>query len=218
MDHRHLWLRSPRQQAILRSPSRSDQCGSRLLRRPRLHPRRYADLHAGRVRGHDDAVPGRVLRRREGVSDAERPALQRSERDGVRQGLLLRPDVPRREIEDAAAPDRVLDGRARSRVRRPRRRDATSPRLSSSRSSTGCSQRRQRELEGARTRRAQARARAGAVPAPVLRRGRRDRCKTKGLPFEWGGDFGAPDETALSEQFDRPVWCIAIPRPSRRST
>src|SRR3954467_5535317 len=31
--------------------------------------------------------------------------------------------------------------------------------------------------------------------------------KKKGLPFEWGGDFGAPDETALSEEFDRPV-CV----------
>ncbi|MBA3232281.1 MAG: asparagine--tRNA ligase [Acidobacteria bacterium] len=31
--------------------------------------------------------------------------------------------------------------------------------------------------------------------------------KTKGLPFEWGGDFGAPDETALSEDFDRPM-CV----------
>ena len=31
--------------------------------------------------------------------------------------------------------------------------------------------------------------------------------KDKGLPFEWGGDFGSPDETALSEQFDRPV-CV----------
>jgi asparaginyl-tRNA synthetase len=29
--------------------------------------------------------------------------------------------------------------------------------------------------------------------------------KRKGLPFEWGGDFGAPDETALSEEFGRPV-------------
>jgi asparaginyl-tRNA synthetase len=27
----------------------------------------------------------------------------------------------------------------------------------------------------------------------------------KGLPIEWGGDFGGPDETALSEHFDRPV-------------
>ena len=29
----------------------------------------------------------------------------------------------------------------------------------------------------------------------------------KGLPFEWGGDFGGADETVLSEQFDRPV-CV----------
>src|SRR3954467_3925954 len=29
----------------------------------------------------------------------------------------------------------------------------------------------------------------------------------KGLPFQWGGDFGAPDETAISENFDRPV-CV----------
>ena len=31
--------------------------------------------------------------------------------------------------------------------------------------------------------------------------------KKKGLPFEWGGDFGSPDETALSEGFDRPI-CV----------
>jgi asparaginyl-tRNA synthetase len=29
--------------------------------------------------------------------------------------------------------------------------------------------------------------------------------REKGLTFEWGGDFGGPDETALSEHFDRPV-------------
>jgi len=27
----------------------------------------------------------------------------------------------------------------------------------------------------------------------------------KGQPFEWGGDFGAPDETLLASAFDRPV-------------
>jgi asparaginyl-tRNA synthetase len=27
----------------------------------------------------------------------------------------------------------------------------------------------------------------------------------KGQPFQWGGDFGGTDETVLSEQFDRPV-------------
>ncbi len=29
--------------------------------------------------------------------------------------------------------------------------------------------------------------------------------RSKGMPFEWGGDFGAPDETAIAESFDRPV-------------
>ncbi|MCS6805161.1 MAG: asparagine--tRNA ligase [Acidobacteriota bacterium] len=35
--------------------------------------------------------------------------------------------------------------------------------------------------------------------------------KDGGLPFEWGGDFGAPDETYLSEQFDRPVMVHRYP-------
>ncbi len=30
-------------------------------------------------------------------------------------------------------------------------------------------------------------------------------------PFEWGGDFGAPDETYLSSQFDRPVMVHRYP-------
>jgi asparaginyl-tRNA synthetase len=29
--------------------------------------------------------------------------------------------------------------------------------------------------------------------------------QAKGLSIQWGGDFGGPDETALSEHFDRPV-------------
>ena len=35
--------------------------------------------------------------------------------------------------------------------------------------------------------------------------------KDKGLPFEWGGDFGGPDETAVSEAFDRPVMVHRFP-------
>ena len=35
--------------------------------------------------------------------------------------------------------------------------------------------------------------------------------RKKGLPFEWGGDFGAPDETAVSEEFDRPVMVHRYP-------
>jgi asparaginyl-tRNA synthetase len=33
----------------------------------------------------------------------------------------------------------------------------------------------------------------------------------KGLPFEWGSDFGAPDETALSERHDRPLFVTNYP-------
>jgi asparaginyl-tRNA synthetase len=29
--------------------------------------------------------------------------------------------------------------------------------------------------------------------------------QAKGLPIEWGGDFGGPDETTLSEEYERPV-------------
>jgi asparaginyl-tRNA synthetase len=29
--------------------------------------------------------------------------------------------------------------------------------------------------------------------------------RKKGMPFEWGNDFGGTDETVISEQFDRPV-------------
>ena len=38
-----------------------------------------------------------------------------------------------------------------------------------------------------------------------------DILKAKGLPFEWGGDFGGPDETALSAHFDRPVMVHRYP-------
>jgi len=36
--------------------------------------------------------------------------------------------------------------------------------------------------------------------------------REKGLPFEWGNDFGAADETAISTNFDRPVMVHRYPR------
>lgn len=35
--------------------------------------------------------------------------------------------------------------------------------------------------------------------------------QARGLPIEWGGDFGGPDETLLSEQYDRPVMVHRYP-------
>jgi asparaginyl-tRNA synthetase len=37
------------------------------------------------------------------------------------------------------------------------------------------------------------------------------RLQAKGLPIQWGGDFGGPDETALSTEFDRPVMVHRYP-------
>ncbi|HOD42034.1 MAG TPA: asparagine--tRNA ligase, partial [Candidatus Wallbacteria bacterium] len=35
--------------------------------------------------------------------------------------------------------------------------------------------------------------------------------KDKGMPFEYGNDLGAPDETAISENYDRPVFIHRYP-------
>jgi asparaginyl-tRNA synthetase len=37
------------------------------------------------------------------------------------------------------------------------------------------------------------------------------RLQAKGLAIEWGGDFGGPDETAISQEFDRPVMIHRYP-------
>lgn len=38
-----------------------------------------------------------------------------------------------------------------------------------------------------------------------------DLCNRKGVPMEWGEDFGAPHETAISEEYDRPVFVHRYP-------
>ncbi len=37
------------------------------------------------------------------------------------------------------------------------------------------------------------------------------RLQAQGLPIQWGGDFGGPDETALAQQFDTPVMVHRYP-------
>ena len=39
--------------------------------------------------------------------------------------------------------------------------------------------------------------------------------KEAGLPFEWGGDFGSPDETALASRFDRPIVVHRFPAAAK---
>jgi asparaginyl-tRNA synthetase len=53
-----------------------------------------------------------------------------------------------------------------------------------------------------------------AVQAPFPRISYDDavsRLQAKGLSIEWGGDFGGPDETAISQEFDRPVMVHRYP-------
>jgi asparaginyl-tRNA synthetase len=53
-----------------------------------------------------------------------------------------------------------------------------------------------------------------AVQKPFPRISYDDAVKTlqaKGLPIQWGGDFGGPDETTLSEEYDRPLMVHRYP-------
>ena len=62
------------------------------------------------------------LLRPRGVPDRVGPAQRRGLLPGAQQGLHLRADVPRRELQHQPPPRRVLDDRAGDRVRRSRRR------------------------------------------------------------------------------------------------
>ncbi len=73
-ERRHLWVRSPRQSAILRIRAEIMRAAAEYFDIEWVYPHRSADSDAGGVRGHIDAVPGGLLRRSR-VPDAERPAL-----------------------------------------------------------------------------------------------------------------------------------------------
>ena len=95
LDRRHLWIRTARQHAVLRVRHEvidavRDYFNSRgfiLADTPIFTP--------SACEGTTTLFPVSVLRRSDGVPDAERPALQRSQCHGARTRLLLRANVPR---------------------------------------------------------------------------------------------------------------------------
>ena len=110
MDHRHLWLRSRRQHAILQVRHEIikairdyfDSNGFTLVDTPIFTPA---------------ACEGTTTLFEVNYFDDEKVYLTQSGQlyneataHGLRQDVLLWADVPRGEIEDPAAPDRVLDG------------------------------------------------------------------------------------------------------------
>ena len=74
MEHRHLWLRSPRQVAILRIRSEIERAMHDFFYARGLYPDRSADSDSGGMRRDEHAVSGGLLRGA-GLSDAVRAAL-----------------------------------------------------------------------------------------------------------------------------------------------
>ena len=130
----------------------------RFLRPARLLLGQHADHHVVRCRRGRRAVPRLDARSREpaahggrqgrfragllrarGVPHRVRAAQRRGLLPRAVEGLHVRADVPRRELEHEPPPGRVLDDRARDRIRRSSPTTPTSPRLWSSTSSRPCS-------------------------------------------------------------------------------
>ena len=125
MDRRHLWLRSPRQQAILRI--RDEVCRAC---RDFFHERGFVlvdtpILTPTGLRRHHQPLRDRLPGPGQGLSLPERPALSGGRGHGPGPGLLLRPHLPGRKIQDPAPPDGVLDGGGRGRLLYPGRRHGT---------------------------------------------------------------------------------------------
>ena len=211
LDRRHLWIRSPRQQAILRVRHEvinavRDYFNSRgfiLADTPIFTP--------AACEGTTTLFPVQYFEDTTAYLTQSGQLYNEANAMALGQGVLLRPDVPRREVEDAAAPDRVLDGRAGDGVRGPRRRDRAGRGARRRRSSAACSTSGSAELKVLErdTSKLESGARRRFRASPTTRR--RRSCTDKGLPFEYGGDLGGTDETVLSEQFDRPVCVHALP-------
>ena len=229
MDHRHLWLRSRRQHAVLACAHEVIKAHPRLLRSQRLHAGGHADLHAGGLRRHDHAVRSRLFRGREGLStqsgqlynEANAMAFGkvycfgptfRAEKSKTRRHLtefwMVEPEMAYADLEDVK---RV--GRGPDRLRR-RPRAGEPP----------------RRAEGAGARRHEAGSDQGPVPAhelrrcgeeaasqrqrdPVgrrLRRRRRDACSPRTRPSGDGGPLSRPRSRRSTSQPDPSAPEVAL--------
>ena len=117
LDHRHFWLRSNRVRAIFSIRNEIEQAIHDFFYE-RGFLRVDTPILTAAIGERSGLFATEVLRRGHGVPRADGPAVRRSRGGGVRKDLHVRPDVPRREVEDAPPPHRILDDRARSRVER----------------------------------------------------------------------------------------------------
>ena len=125
MDRRHLWIRSQRQQAVLRVRHEiidavRDFFNSRgfiLADTPIFTPSACEGTTTLFPVKYFDDTTAYLTQSGQLYNEANAMALGKV--------YCLRPDVPRREEQDPAASHRVLDGRAGGRLRQPRRHDGS---------------------------------------------------------------------------------------------
>ena len=87
MEHRHLWLRTPRQSAILRVRATIMRAAAQYFDDNGFIRTDPPILTPNACEGHKRAVRDEVLRQRHGLPDAERPALRGSDRACAWQGV-----------------------------------------------------------------------------------------------------------------------------------
>ena len=125
MDRRHLWIRSQRQQAVLRVRHEVidavrdffNNRGFILADTPIFTPSACEGTTTLFPVQYFEDTTAYLTQSGQLYNEANAMALGKT--------YCFGPDVPRREEQDAAAPDRVLDGGARGRLRDPRRHDGS---------------------------------------------------------------------------------------------
>ena len=208
MDHRHLWLRSPRQNAILRvratliSALRNyfDTRGFVLVDAPIFTPNacegtttlfetQYFDQKAYLTQSGQLYMEAAAMAFGKVYSFG--PTF-RAEKSKTRRHLIefwmLEPEMAYATLDDVMALEEDMLESVVGRVLEERKEEL---------------KRLERDT-----------ARLEQVKKPFHRLHYDDAVKlleAKGLPFEWGGDFGAPDETAIAEAYDRPVFVHHFP-------
>jgi asparaginyl-tRNA synthetase len=208
MDHRHLWLRSPRQNAILRVRATLihalrdyfDTRGFTLVDAPIFTPNACEGTS---TLFETDYFEQKAYLTQSGQLYMEAAAMAfgkvysfgptfRAEKSKTRRHLtefwMLEPEMAWATLDDVMALEEDMLEQVVGRVLEERGEEL-------------------KRIERDTSRLAQ-------VKKPFHRLHYDDAVKLlneKGLPFEWGGDFGAPDETAIAEAFDRPVFVHRFP-------
>jgi asparaginyl-tRNA synthetase len=111
LDHRHLWIRSPRQAAILRVRHEVMQSIRDFFNERGFIATESPILTPSACEGTTTLFEVNYFDEK-GISLPKRAALLGSDGDGLRQSLLDRPGVSSRKVQDPKALDGVLDGRS----------------------------------------------------------------------------------------------------------